>query len=59
MVWVRGHDIQQGGRGSAKSASVRSIETVQGQNTVGPMMPMSNQDPDISRNIVPFDLHAP
>ena len=59
MVRVRGHDTQWGGRGSTKSASVRSIETIQWQNTAGPVVPMSNQDPDISRNIVPFDLHAP
>ncbi|KAL0000259.1 hypothetical protein SO802_019861 [Lithocarpus litseifolius] len=56
VVRVRGRDTQKGDRGSAKSASVRSTETVQGQNTMGPMVPICNQDPVFSGNIAPFDF---
>ena len=58
MVRVRGHDTQCDW-GSAKSASVRSNETIQGQNMVGPVVSMRNQDLDFSGNIAPADLHAP
>ena len=58
VVRVRGHDTQCDW-GSAKPASVRSNETIQGQNTVGPVVLMRNQDLNISGNVAPADLHAP
>ena len=58
MVRVRGHDTQCDW-GSAKSASVQRNETIQGQNTVGPVVSMINQNPDISVNVEPAGLYAP
>ena len=58
VVRVRGHDTQCDW-GSAKSVSVQSNETIQGQNTVGPVVSMINQNPDISVNVEPAGLYAP